>query len=472
MRRSLQLMNDENSRRGFAMIHPSAAELIEHARGELPKHQAATIATHLNTCLICRARMQRLAKSAARTGCPPTPPLERTPDLGIPEVLRQAASSGADDAAPEPGQLWRAAHHEGLLVWVRRVFDDAVAVMPAVFDADLADDLTLIVPADATPIGLELAIMTELETQIDRRALQHYISELPIDTHIDVLRRARRDGMQSAGILVGVPIESPLDQRLEYRQAIADVLADFTFDAYEPEPPTTDEFDNAIDARDLHAHLDALTERRAGLRISGQIPFLVPVDETHRLWVSASVEDLGSRVAVAVLTGPDAPSIQTEPAVAIACNHVREQLIEVEAVAVAITDAEWTTVVVSGADAQPAVEPPEGVYAQPQVRFHPLPLPDALMKYFEQSGSIWIDLGETTFNVEPANVPAVITESVQAAINNVIAQGRRSLTRPKKDAYTALSDRDRQHVEAAINALVRGESPDEVISILLDTPPA
>ena len=105
----------------------------------------------------------------------------RVPDAAL------VAVRGADrpESGPMVGELWRASQPGGgpvNVVWVRSVRSTEVVVVPVSFDVELADDATLIVPGDASPLGLPLAIHTGLEATIDRETLRDRLAPLDIST--------------------------------------------------------------------------------------------------------------------------------------------------------------------------------------------------------------------------------------------------------------------------------------------------
>lgn len=136
---------------------------------------------------------------------------------------------------PHAGELWRAGKHEALLVWVRKVFDDGIVdSVPVTFDVECADEATLLIPADATPIGCELAAMTTVRTHLDKGVFLGFACVLNIGAEIEEVIKASRQGRPAEGVRVGLPIMSDADQRIEYRCAIRDVLAHMSPDAAQP----------------------------------------------------------------------------------------------------------------------------------------------------------------------------------------------------------------------------------------------
>ena len=101
---------------------------------------------------------------------------------------------------------------EATLVRIQAVTPAAAAVVPVSFDTELADEHTRIVALDDSPLGLPLALHLDLEVTIDR------------DTLLD--RLGALDVVGDAGAMIaGPPVVSALDERIAYRQGLADRLA-------------------------------------------------------------------------------------------------------------------------------------------------------------------------------------------------------------------------------------------------------
>jgi hypothetical protein len=95
--------------------------------------------------------------------------------VALPEGVR-AALSGADlpSAGPAAGELWRARRQGGggvVVVWLRSITTNGAVAVPVSFDTELADEDTLVLPADASPLGLPLALHLAVETTVDRPSL-------------------------------------------------------------------------------------------------------------------------------------------------------------------------------------------------------------------------------------------------------------------------------------------------------------
>lgn len=151
----------------------------------------------------------------------------------LPAVVSRLDTS-EPDRTPAVGEIWRVGGSEAMLVWVRRVFSDRAAdVVPVVFDVDLADSESIIVPAGATCLGVELAAMVALRTHVHCGAFLTYIDTLDIADDVAEVMAATREGRGPRGVRNGPPIVDGRDQRIEYRQAIRDIFGEITPSAWE-----------------------------------------------------------------------------------------------------------------------------------------------------------------------------------------------------------------------------------------------
>lgn len=169
----------------------------------------------------------------------PVPDVGPSVDPGVLAALRASE-------APEPaiGQLWRlSATLNGpvVLVWVRQPRStDTVAVVPVSLDVAMADDYSLIVPADNSPLGVDLVLHTTAETTVDRRSFLSALGVLDVAVDVEAVRLARRLGEPVAGLSVGLPIVSMTDERVEFRQQLSESVAALAGAAFEPDTSDQD----------------------------------------------------------------------------------------------------------------------------------------------------------------------------------------------------------------------------------------
>src|SRR5215470_13409220 len=211
-------------------VHPSSSDLLAALH---EADQAASTLEHLDECLACRVRMSRIRRAAGLASAS-ADSLQRILQAATPleHVLADVVSSDRD-RQPQPNEIWRVGRSEALLVWVRQVFDDGVAdVIPLVLDVELADQESVIVGAKTTPLATETAAMVSLRTHVHVGAFRNRIGILDIRKDIAEVMTAMREGRRPSGVRVGPPIDDNDDQRIEYRQALRDLLAELSPSAW------------------------------------------------------------------------------------------------------------------------------------------------------------------------------------------------------------------------------------------------
>jgi hypothetical protein len=232
--------------------HPVDSELATFAEGAVT--ESTFIAEHVATCRTCAEIVSRL--SAIHEDLPSFSARPET--LGVPlSAARRLAEAG--NPQPALGQLWRAAARPGeiLLVWIRRLRSDGrLAVVPVTFDADYADEYSLVLDAEQSPLGVDLVFHTAVESTIDQRALLNSLGAVQLAAEIEAVRTARVRGDPVVGLNVGSPVASMADERIQYRQHLADALVEMTTARFEPD--TTDLIDD--DFSDVDPQDDSLDE--------------------------------------------------------------------------------------------------------------------------------------------------------------------------------------------------------------------
>jgi hypothetical protein len=450
--------------------HPTDSELIGFADSQ-DADAAVGIAAHVGRCLACKIKAIRL--SSAHISTPDDAAIRRlvvsSPTIARPisDALRSRPAPGAH---PASGEIWRIGLSEASLAWVRRVLDDSALVLPVTLDIDLADEYTLLVPAVESPTGTDVAIVASVEGQVDLRAFLQRLGPVQVDAQISQLRLARRNGrLPDTDIPNGPPIESPDDQRLEYRQLLADLLADLSPDGFaEANAEPTEPADDSVDLHQLRDLLRDLTWRRANCQIKHTEIDHVAVDAAHDLLVAAHVAEFDKTVLVTVLTGATPSVTQSRSSVADACGELLSRYPEADDIAVTIADDGWTAVIIAPPFSHAAVEVPSGKAAGPRVVSEPLPVVDALIKHFEGKTARWDESERVRLDGTPTDLRRLAWDATQAAVDQVASEGRRARIPAKKAAYSALGSRAVNMVTEMINAVVSGSaSPAEAVDDLL-----
>lgn len=448
--------------------HVDESVLYSFVQGKLNDDEAGRIENHLERCLACRVWATRLRHAAIGEPSPHFVSQLVDSSPTVPAALQRALAAKPSSRNPEVGELWRVGRGEALLVWVRRVLDDSALVIPAMFDEDLADNFSLVVPTDESPIDVELVLLTSVEGQVDLRAFLQPMGSLDIGSEIEILRAARKSHQVGPlDLPVGSQIVSSEDQRLEYRQLVADLLGEFSPAAFAQE----DFSEQQDEGFDLHTFVDVLrdlTWRRAGVEIHLLDLDSFAVDPAHELLVVGLIEDLDASVLVAVLSGAHPTDLLETSDVAITCGTLLRRYPDADHVSVSVADDDWSTVIVAPSFANPAVMPPSGSAVPPSVSMEPLPLVDALLKHFEAYVPPWNDQERVEFDHEPFEVATLASDHARRAVARLNASGRRSAS-PKKEVFVAFDEGEALRVTEFITNIVSSlVSPDEAMDVFLE----
>ncbi len=450
--------------------HPTATALA--AAGRTPRVEA-----HLASCLRCRAHALRLAaegrqrvtKAAVASLLPDSPVL--------PEAIFDAARDTTPHDRPKPaeGELWRARNRDdarpgamAVLVWVRRMFDTTAAVLPVVLDVEMADDESLLLEADDSPLGVRAAVLTGVDTEILAENLTTRIGPLPIAEGVAAVRQAARGkAVLPEHVRTGPPIVRDDDQKLEFRQAVGETVAALG-------PVLSDEPDEPQDDHDPLALMDALRDLayyEPGLRvepvIQGRTLF---VDARHAARPLAAVHHLSTCVIVAVLSGDDPAAALTGPDVAGACLSLLAAHPEADSAAVCADERDWPAVLLGPADTVQAIGVPSGDPVRAGAPAPPLDLVTALRKHFDGARDRWDDAAPVRFDDTAAalgHARAIGAERSRGAVAEIRKEGTRAVIPSKRAGYAAVGDRAVDAVKALIDAVLAGEDPAAAVDGLI-----
>ncbi len=192
--------------------HPLDADLLDLVEGALSPAAAGGVETHLAGCVLCRIKRQRLM------GEQPTGPVDLG-DADIPRFLLLDAVD-ASPATATPGELWLTDGEEAVMVLLRQVLgrSQTVIAVPVTFDAEAADDGTVVLDADASPLGLPLAIHDRMPSSLPLHVLR---SRVTPTREVELMALTGAE----PGVSRGRPLDGPGDPRHEVRQRVAERMA-------------------------------------------------------------------------------------------------------------------------------------------------------------------------------------------------------------------------------------------------------
>lgn len=185
----------------------------------------------------------------------------------IPEPVQRAHSSV--DTVPSPGQLWRVRWEDTVeLVIVLEVTDTTVSAAPVTEDVDYADDESVVLPAAACPLEVDMAVWLGLACDLPTRVLDLTFGAAS-QTWCDVAL-----GGHSTTVERGAELILDTDLRHQYRAQLKDNLVELADAQWVPEGAggldlilTT----NALGPRELMAILEVEVPA-ALLLVRGEMP--------------------------------------------------------------------------------------------------------------------------------------------------------------------------------------------------------
>lgn len=203
--------------------HPLDADLLDFVEGALPVEAADAIGAHLAGCVLCRIKHQRL------TGEPPTAVVDLH-GADFPP-FHPVLSVDAAPATAVPGELWLTGGDEAVMVLLRQIPDPSLGlVVPVTFEVDTADSGTVVLDAEASPLGLPLAIHDDMPLHLPLDVLR---SRVVPARDVDLLAVT----VGEPGVRRGNPLDGPADPRHELRQLVRDRLLALSPVDVEAAPP-------------------------------------------------------------------------------------------------------------------------------------------------------------------------------------------------------------------------------------------
>ncbi len=448
--------------------HPSSKELSDAL---LRPDEPADVHPHIEECLACRVRLARIAQANASQP-PSSNTVQKIIDAStvVPGALALPGRAGEQE--PQAGQLWRIGRDEALVAWVRENFNDgAVDVIPVVLDVELADEQTIIVASMDSPLPVDLAVMVALRTHVHRDAFINSLGDLDISAQVEEVIAATREGRESL-TTVGPRIEHDDDDRIEYRQALRDLLAELAPSAWttDPDPVHPDPAQAHPDAvlwpDAAHADVQATIAER--LRSARCIPLdheRFPFGLGQELEALFKVVYLDTAVVVAAVTSLDSASTDVTQLVN-ACQRAAISSPDAGAICVAEPVDDWPCLLFSRASMRQALELPAGVQAGPVAIISGLGLVDTLWKHLEGAAPAWEVTESPPRGIGAMDVTAIAGRHAQTWIATIEARGHRAHQAPKKSSWTALPAGLGERVSRFVTAVAQSVPVEDALAEL------
>jgi hypothetical protein len=358
--------------------------------------------------------------------------------VAVPDEVR-AAVTGADrpEAGPQAGELWRA-HRPGVaagavtLVWLQSLSPSGAAAVPVSFDTEMADDDTIVVPSEASPLGLPLALHLAAETTIDRHSLLDRLGSLD-PAAVEAARRTA-----TAALRLKDEAVEPAEQ-----------------DAGGEWWPFATGSERGDLLRALH---QVLGESHPGARIA---PRPAATAGSEHLSAVALVAELDAFVLVA--------SVEQHPLDDATRLEAARQVLHADqllnAVCLAEAAAPYLAVVIDRRDVVAAIETPSGQLRPPRQSRPPAPVGIALSKFLDATISPFGRLARTFVEGQALDPRALAVDVSADAVRTVEGSAKSFKTEGKRPGY----ERVKRH-QGAITRLVEEalNQPDVDVGSILD----
>ncbi len=450
-------------------IHPSSGELLAAANNP---DRVKPVLDHVGECLACRVRLARL-RAAADTAPAGENIFRRLMEAAAqPPAVVASLVVATPGREPQPNEIWRVGRSEALLVWVRRVFDDGVAdVVPLVLDVALADEQSVLVPAGATPLASEAVAIVALRTHVHTGAFLNHVGQLDINREVNEVMASVQEGRRPNGVVVGPPIDDDRDQRLEYRQALRDLLAELSPTAWlDAEDAATRHRqasrESATPRRNdtLKSIKKRLSERLPGIRFAEGKAHSVAVDENTTVKSATKASYLDTAVLVITVDLDNTQAWPEIASLAAACLELAQNEQDVDAVVVSVPHRDWPSQLFPLANLRSAYQAPGGARTGPTPALTDHGLVDTLCKHLEGAAPSWEYTEPATDQIGRTNLHQVASSHASTSIERIRKEGRRALQPAKRLGWGELDPALDQRLASLIFAIVNNEDVDGVVA--------
>jgi hypothetical protein len=423
--------------------HPLAIELLAAASYE---PGTESVHDHLRECELCQAEFGLLTDASDDTANIANNEAIRRILEGAPTLPDALINNDnpARHSDPIPGELWRVGNaSEALLASVTSVVGDTARVIPMILDLDMADDSSVYVSADASPLGVDAILLNDLPRTVPLSAFLARVGPLDLPDN----REGDSERLVEAAVVgrnLAFPIDHPQDMRTEPRLEIAELL--HALSALE-----------ALGQWDYAYAFEALREDLQS-RIFGSDLHPLPhtifdVGQSFALSCLAKITHLQTSTVVAALSGPDPLTALNAGALAAACRDLLRHEPDANAVAVVIPVGEWVTALFTSADTHAAFASPTGTHVGPTTTLIGFGLLDTMHKYLDGRVTAWEKTEFTRTRLDTSDIQDVVQRHATDAVQRIRKSGSRSQA-TKRSAWTELPTTLDESVVRFVQALL------------------
>jgi len=436
--------------------HPLAVELLAATRYE---PGTESVHDHIAGCESCRAEFDHLTEEAdaGPDNAAVRRILEGAPTL--PSALIDA-DRPAGHGEPMPGEVWRiGTADEALLVWVSNVVGDAARIVPMILDLDMANDVSVYVSADASPLGVDAILLYDLARTVQLSVFLTRVGPLDLLGDVDPGSEPLV-GVAVIGKSFAFPIENPHDVRLEPRLEIEELLETLTTPA--PDPNALADWDYEYTFEALRTDL---RDRIFGSDLRPLQRMVFPVAQSHVLSCLAKVTHLQRSTVIAALSGSHPHTVFNADTLAEPCRELLRLEPDANAVAVVIPVDIWVTAIFTSADTNPALTAPTGSSVGPTTTYIGHGFVDTMHKLLDGRVTAWEDTETAPTRLSTYDIQDVVQRHATAAVEGVRKTGSRARA-PKKTVWSDLPASTDRAVARFVQALLNDTPVTEALEDL------
>ena len=252
---------------------------------------------------------------------------------------------------------------------------------------------------------------------------------------------------------------SPLDERIEYRDGLADYLAELAPDPRNREPagprddPRPEEWwpadTGSQEAELLIAIHQALAASHPSARVTPRPPTAAVPSQVRAV---AHVSELDAFVLVALVDRP-----REERALLDAARQLLDGDPLLNAVCLVDTAAPFASVVIDRRDVVAAIETPSGELRPPRQSRVPSPIGDALVKFLDNAITPFGRLASTVIDAQAIDPGGLAVDVSAEAVRAVAASARGYKVEGKRPGYERVTRHQASITRLVEEALNRGD---------------
>lgn len=386
---------------------------------------------------------------------------------GAPTLPEPLISIGNVQCEPTAGDLWQIGNEdEAILALLTQTTDQTARVVPVVLDVDMADERSIYVPADASPLGVDAILINDLTRTVPVQALIAWAGTVAPDV-VDQAVAAKPVPAATMGDRLAFPIHHHHDERHTVRWDIEALLSDLTAGhPHSPDPNDSDagrshEWEFAYPFEELRNDLRA--------RIFGSDLHPIPrtaldIGQANSLTCIAKVTYLQTTTVIVTLTGPQSLLAMTGETLAAPCRTVLRHEPDANAIAVVLPIGDWATVLFTSADTHAALVAPAG-HSEPRPTHSGYGLLDTMHKYLDSKVTAWEETDSTTGPLPTPDTEEITERHSTLAVKSIRQSGTRS-REPKRGVWSTLPPTTSDAVMRFVQSLLDNQSMTEALASL------